>query len=268
MEAKQVFFASKDGTQVPMFVLHRKGLSLDGARPTILYGYGGWGISMVPAYRSTAVAWVEANGVYAIANIRGGGEYGEAWHRAGMRETKQNVFDDFLGGAAYLQENGYCSPATLGIEGGSNGGILVGSCITQAPDRFCSAVCSAPVLDMVRFDRMPGGQISYGELGNPNIAEEFAYLYAYSPYHHVVPGTEYPAVLFTVFESDSRVAPWHARKMCAALQAATTSRQPILYRREAQVGHAARSLSRSIELSVDTVAFHAHHLGLTFTTGT
>ena len=185
---------------------------------------------MVPGYRSTAVAWVEAGGVYAIADIRGGCEYGEAWHRAGMRETKQNVFDDFLAAADYLQDNRYCSPATLGIEGGSNGGILVGACITQAPARFSSAVCTAPVLDMVRFDRMPGGQISCGELGNPNIAEDFEFLYPYSPYHHVVAGTEYPAVLFTVFESDARAAPCTPGK-CARPTAGNHVKQPILYQR-------------------------------------
>ncbi len=262
VEAKQVFFSSKDGTQVPMFVLHRQGLSLDGERPTVLYGYGGWAIAQEPGYQTAALAWVEQGGVYAVANIRGGSEYGEAWHRAGMREHKQSVFDDFIAAAEWLAANGYTSPEHLGIQGGSNGGILVGACVTQRPELFASAVCGAPLLDMVRFDQAPNGQIAYGELGNPHVASEFEYLYAYSPYHRVPDGTAYPAVLFSVFDADARVPPWHARKTCAALQFATASDRPVLYRREEQVGHAARSLSRAIELSVDILSFQAANLGL------
>jgi prolyl oligopeptidase len=262
IEASQIFYTSKDGTRVPMFILHRKGLTLDGRRPTILYGYGGWGASMVPAYRASAVAWIEQGGVYAIANIRGGGEYGEAWHRDGKLENKQNVFDDFVAAGEWLIDHGYTSSDHLGIEGGSNGGILVGACLTQRPDLFASVVCLAPVLDMLRFDKAPGGEISFGELGNPHLAEEFEYLYAYSPYHRVRDGVDYPAVLFGVFESDIRVPPWHARKMCAALQHATRSDRPILFRSEDQVGHAGRSVTRSIDLTADTLSFHASMLGL------
>ena len=262
VEAKQVFFSSEDGTQVPMFVLHRQGLSLDGERPTVLYGYGGWAISQEPGYQPAALAWVEQGGVYAVANIRGGSEYGEAWHRAGMREHKQNVFDDFIAAAEWLVANGYTSPRHLGIQGGSNGGILVGACVTQRPDLFASAVCGAPLLDMVRFDQAPNGQIAYGELGNPHVDREFEYLYAYSPYHRVAEGTAYPAVLFSVFDADARVPPWHARKTCAALQFATASDRPVLYRREEHVGHAARSQTRAIELDVDATCFQAANLGL------
>lgn len=262
VEARQVFFESKDGTTVPMFVLQREGLETEGPRPTILYGYGGWGISLPPRYSPQILTWVEAEGTYAIANIRGGREYGEAWHRAGMRENKQNVFDDFIAGAEWLIENRYAAPGCLGIEGGSNGGILMGAMLTQRPELFASVVCSAPVLDMVRFDKMPGGEVSHNELGNPGDPREFEWLYAYSPYHRVSKGTDYPATLFVVFESDARVAPWHAYKTCAALQWATSSGQPILLRAEEAVGHAARSLTRLVELTVDTLCFHASRLGL------
>ncbi|MDQ1404299.1 MAG: prolyl oligopeptidase, partial [Actinomycetota bacterium] len=263
ISAKQVFFTSKDGTQIPMFVIARDDIELDGQRPTILYGYGGFNIAMEPGYSSNVLGWVEQGGVYAIANLRGGSEYGEEWHRAGMRANKQNVFDDFIGAGEWLVANRYTSPDHLGISGGSNGGLLVGAALTQRPDLFRSVVCSAPLLDMVRYEQFSIGRTWNDEYGTADDPDELQWLLGYSPYHHVHEGTEYPAVLFTSFDSDSRTDPCHARKMCAALQWATTAvDRPILFRREAKVGHAARSITRTIDLSVDTFTWNAAQLGL------
>jgi prolyl oligopeptidase len=258
----RVFVPSTDGARVPMFVIARADAPRDGARPTILYGYGGFGNALTPSYASTAVAWVEAGGVYVIANLRGGNEYGEAWHRAGMREQKQHTFDDFVACAERLIADGWTSPQHLGISGGSNGGLLVGAALTQRPDLFASVVCSAPLLDMVRYERFGLGATWNDEYGSAEVPEELEWLLSYSPYHHVVEGVDYPAVLFTVFDGDSRVDPLHARKLCAALQWATSGDRPILLRRERDVGHGARSVSRSIDLTVDTLAFEADRLGL------
>ena len=255
--ARQVFYASKDGTQVPMFVLSPPG---DVPRPTILNGYGGFNISMTPGYSASIAAWVEAGGTYAIACLRGGSEEGEEWHRAGMRERKQNTFDDVHAAAEWLRANGVAS--RLGISGGSNGGLLVGAALTQRPDLYDAVVCSAPLLDMVRYERFGLGQTWNDEYGTADDATELGWLVGYSPYHAVREGTAYPAVLFTVFDSDTRVDPFHARKMCAALQHATSSERRVLHRREKDVGHGARSISRSVELSVDTMAFFAAQLGL------
>jgi prolyl oligopeptidase len=256
--ARQVFYASKDGTQVPMFVLEPPG---DGTpRPTILYGYGGFNVPMTPGYSAAVATWVEAGGAYAIACLRGGSEEGEEWHRAGMRERKQNVFDDFHAAAEWLRANGVSS--TVGISGGSNGGLLVGAAVTQRPDLYDAVVCSAPLLDMVRYERFGLGTTWADEYGTADDSTELGWLLGYSPYHHVTEGTAYPAVLFTVFDSDTRVDPLHARKMAAALQHATASAEPVVVRREVDVGHGARSISRTVELSVDTAAFLAHHLGL------
>lgn len=260
--ATQVFVDSSDGARVPMVVLAREGTPLDGTNPTILYGYGGFANSLTPSYASTSTAWVEAGGVYVIANLRGGSEYGEVWHRAGMRDQKQHTFDDFLACAERLVADGWTSPANLGISGGSNGGLLVGAALTQRPDLFASVVCSAPLLDMVRYERFGLGATWNDEYGRADDPVELSWLLSYSPYHRVVEGTDYPAVLFTVFDRDSRVDPLHARKLCAALQHATTSDAPVLLRRETDVGHGARSVSRSIELTVDTLAFQAERLGL------
>jgi prolyl oligopeptidase len=263
ISSKQVFVASKDGTQVPMFVIARDDIDLDGARPTVLYGYGGFNVAMDPAYSSNVLGWVEQGGVYAIANLRGGSEYGEEWHRAGMRANKQNVFDDFIAAGEWLVASRYTSPGHLGISGGSNGGLLVGAALTQRPDLFRSVVCSAPLLDMVRYEQFSIGRTWNDEYGTAEKADELEWLLGYSPYHQVHDGTEYPAVLFTSFDSDSRTDPCHARKMCAALQWATTAADhPILFRREAKVGHSARSITRSIELSVDTFTWNAAQLGL------
>jgi len=213
----------------------------------------------------TAAAWVEAGGVWAIANLRGGSEFGESWHRAGMRALKQNVFDDFAACARWIVAERWAEPAGLGIYGGSNGGLLVGAALTQHPDQFAAVVCSAPLLDMVRYERFGLGVTWNDEYGTAEVAEELAWLFAYSPYHHVVDGTAYPATLFTVFDADTRVDPLHARKMCARLQAATAAgfdRAPILFRREARVGHAARSVGRTTALAADILAFLADRLGL------
>lgn len=260
--ATQVFVDSTEGARVPMVVLAREGTALDGNNPTILYGYGGFANSLTPAYASTSAAWVEAGGVYVIANLRGGGEYGEAWHRAGMREQKQHTFNDFLACAERLVADGWTSPAKLGISGGSNGGLLVGAALTQRPDLFASVVCSAPLLDMVRYERFGLGATWNDEYGRADDPVELSWLLSYSPYHRVVEGADYPAVLFPVFDHDSRVDPLHARKLCARLQHATTGDAPILLRREVDVGHGARSVSRNIELAVDTLAFQAERLGL------
>jgi prolyl oligopeptidase len=266
---EQHTYQSPDGTDVRLFLLHRDDVVPDGARPTILYGYGGFNNPMMPAYSSNTAAWVEAGGVYAIACIRGGSEEGEAWHRAGMRDKKQNVFDDFLAAAHWLIDERWTSPDHLGISGGSNGGLLVGAALTQRPDLFASVVCSAPLLDMVRYERFGLGVTWNDEYGTADDPEEFGWLIGYSPYHRVVGDTRYPAVLFTVFDSDTRVDPNHARKMCAALQAATSSdpaARPVLFRREVNVGHGARSVSRTVHLGADTGAFHAAQLGLALPT--
>ena len=261
--ARQVTYPSPDGTQVRMFVLSSGDES--GPRPTILYGYGGFNVPLTPGYSAAILAWVEQGGVYAVANLRGGSEEGEAWHRAGMRERKQNVFDDFAAAARWLVDSGTTTPDHLGISGGSNGGLLVGAAVAQHPDLFAAAVCSAPLLDMVRYERFGLGTTWSDEYGRADDPEELGWLLSYSPYHAVRAGVRYPAVLFTVFDADTRVDPLHARKMCAALQVATTApfeEAPVLLRREQKVGHSARSVSRTVELAVDTMSFLADRLGL------
>jgi prolyl oligopeptidase len=280
VSTRQLTFTSKDGTEVRMLVIsagpggrppgppdRRSAAEPAPAspRPTILYGYGGFDISMSPAYSASVLAWVEAGGVYAIAALRGGGEEGEDWHRAGMREHKQNVFDDFHAAATALISGGWTTADQLGISGGSNGGLLVGAAVTQWPGQFAAAACSAPLLDMVRYERFGLGQTWNDEYGTASQADELGWLLGYSPYHHVRPGTRYPATLFTVFDNDTRVDPVHARKMCAAMQYATAARwpdRPVVLRREAEVGHGARGVSRSVALSADTLAFLAFHTGL------
>jgi prolyl oligopeptidase len=259
--ARQVTYQSKDGRPVRMLVISGEDAAA-GARPAILYGYGGFDISLTPAYSPNVLAWVAAGGVYAIANLRGGGEEGEEWHRAGMLDHKQNVFDDFHAAAETLIRQGWTTAEQLAISGGSNGGLLVGAALVQRPDLYAAVICSAPLLDMVRYEKFGLGQTWNEEYGTASDAEQLGWLLAYSPYHHVVEGTAYPAVLFTVFTSDTRVDPVHAYKMCAALQHATSSGRPVLLRAEDQVGHGARAVSRSAELSGDTLAFAARHTGL------
>jgi prolyl oligopeptidase len=264
--AEQVSYSSADGTTVRMIVLTAAGrAAAAGPRPAILYGYGGFNISLTPEYTASILAWVEAGGVYAVANLRGGSEEGEEWHRAGMRAHKQNVFDDFHAAAEKLIADGWTTSDQLAVWGGSNGGLLVGASVTQRPDLTAAAVCSAPLLDMIRYERFGLGESWNDEYGTVASAEEFGWLRAYSPYHHVRAGAAYPAVLFTVFDGDTRVDPLHARKLCAALQDATCapiSQRPVLLRREANVGHSARAVSKSVALAAEGLAFVARQTGL------
>jgi prolyl oligopeptidase len=262
--ASQITYHSADGTPVRMVIVepgegseHRCG-----ERPTILYGYGGFDVSMTPGYSASILAWVEAGGVYAVAGLRGGSEEGEEWHRAGMLGRKQNVFDDFRAAASHLISAGITSPERLAVWGGSNGGLLVGAAVTQWPALVSAAVCSAPLLDMVRYERFGLGATWNTEYGSAASAEELSWLFAYSPYHRVVPGTAYPAVLFTVFTNDTRVDPLHAYKTCAALQHASASGRPVLLRAEAQVGHGQRAVSLTAALTGDCLAFVARETGL------
>ncbi|WP_138733027.1 prolyl oligopeptidase family serine peptidase [Modestobacter excelsi] len=252
---------SADGTPVHLFVLSQTGTP-ETPRPTVLYGYGGFNVSLTPAYSAQALAWVAAGGVWVVANLRGGSEHGEDWHRAGMRERKQNVFDDFTAAAEHLIASGWTTPAQLAVMGGSNGGLLVGAMTTQHPDLVAAVVCSAPLLDMVRYELFGLGRTWNDEYGTASDPEELGWLLGYSPYHRVVEGTAYPAVLFTTFESDTRVHPLHARKLAAALQHATSAEAPIVLRRELSVGHGARAVSRTVGLAADQLAFLAAFTGL------
>ncbi len=267
--SRLVTYRSADGTEVRLTVIAAGGEGpAAGPRPTVLYGYGGFGVAMTPAYASTIVGWVAAGGVWAVANLRGGSEEGEAWHRAGMRENKQRVFEDFEAAGEWLVAEGWTTSAMLGILGGSNGGLLVGAAITRRPDLWRAAVCSAPLLDMVRYEQCGLGATWSDEFGSASEPTELSWLLGYSPYHHVTAGVAYPAVLFTVFDSDTRVDPLHARKMAAALQGATSAApedRPVLLRAEADVGHGARSVRRSVALAADELAFLGDHVGLDVT---
>ena len=268
----QVTCESADGTEVRMIVIspldaaggdvREAGAAPAAPRPAILYGYGGFGLGMNPGYSAAILAWVELGGVYAVAGLRGGNEEGEDWHRAGMLEHKQNVFADFHAATGKLIGDGWTTPRQLAISGGSNGGLLVGAAMTQHPELYAAVVCSAPLLDMVRYEKFGLGQTWNVEYGSADDPDQLGWLLSYSPYHHVREGTSYPATLFTVFGSDTRVDPMHARKMCAALQHATASDLPILLRSESEVGHGARAVSRAVTLSADTLAFFAHFTGL------
>lgn len=270
VRVRQVVATSADGTAVRAFVVAPAGALDDAGRPlapapTILYGYGGFQISLDPAYSAGTLAWVEAGGVYVVANLRGGGEEGEAWHRAGMRDRKQNVFDDFVAVASLLVDDGWTTPGQLACWGGSNGGLLVGAAVTQRPDLFAAAVCSAPLLDMVRYQLFGLGRTWSEEYGDAEVPEELGWLLSYSPYHAVRPGVAYPATLFTVFEGDTRVDPLHARKTAAAMQAATSAppdERPVLIRRETGVGHGGRALSRTVALTAEQLQFVADRTGL------
>ncbi|MGQ0624558.1 MAG: prolyl oligopeptidase family serine peptidase [Sporichthyaceae bacterium] len=264
----QITYTSADGTEVRMFLMYRTGTAGAGPRPATLYGYGGFGISLTPAYSAGILAWVEAGGVYAVANLRGGGVEGEDWHRDGMLATKQNTFDDLHAGAQWLIDYNWTTPAQLSIAGGSNGGLLVGAAMTQRPDLYAAVVCSAPLLDMVRYELFGLGETWNSEYGTAADPEQLGWLLGYSPVHAVREGVPYPALLLTIFDGDSRVDTMHARKFAAALQHANAADTPILVRREADVGHGARALSRAIEVSVDSLTFAAHHSrGLTFGSG-
>ena len=261
---EQVWYRSADGTLVSMFIVARAGTPRDGSAPALLTGYGGFNISRTPLFDRRMFFWLEQGGVYALPNLRGGGEYGEEWHRAGMRERKQNVFDDFIAAAEYLIAEGYTRPERLAILGGSNGGLLVGAAMTQRPDLFRAVVCQVPLLDMLRYHRFLIARLWIPEYGSADDPEQFAYLYAYSPYHRVEDGTPYPAVLLTTATSDTRVAPLHARKMAARLQAATGSDLPVLLRVETAAGHGAgKPLGKQIAEQTDIWTFVCDQLGVT-----
>ncbi len=255
-ETRQIIYTSQDGTRVPMFITHRKGLALDGRNPTVLYGYGGFGIALTPAFSVSVLTWLELGGVYAVANLRGGGEYGEEWHQAGTKLKKQNVFDDFIAAAEWLVANHYTTPQKLAIAGGSNGGLLVGAALTQRPDLFGAALPAVGVMDMLRFHKFTIGWAWASDYGSAEDAGEFKALLAYSPLHALKPGTKYPATLITTADHDDRVVPAHSFKFAAALQAAQTGRAPVLIRIETKAGHGAgKPTTKLIEEAADRWAF-------------
>ncbi len=237
VEVEQVWYASKDGARIPMFLAHRRGIARDGGNPTLLTGYGGFNVAELPAYSVRAAWWIEQGGLYALPNLRGGGEFGDAWHQAGMLDRKQNVFDDFIAAAQWLVENRYTRPERLAISGRSNGGLLVGAAFTQRPELFGAVICGYPLLDMVRYHRFLVASYWVPEYGSSDDPAQLKTLLAYSPYHHVTKGTRYPAVLLETGDADTRVAPLHARKMTALLQASTGSDKPVLLRYDTKAGH-------------------------------
>ncbi len=262
-ETKQVFYNSKDGTRVPMFIVHKKGLVLDGRNPTVLYGYGGFRISLTPSFSTANVAWMEMGGVYAVPNLRGGGEYGKEWHDAGKKLKRQNVFDDFIAAAEWLIANKYTSPAKLAISGGSNGGLLVGACMTQRPELFGAALPAVGVMDMLRFHKFTVGWGWVSDYGSADNPEEFRALYAYSPLHNLKAGVKYPATLVTTSDHDDRVVPAHSFKFAAALQAAQAGDKPVLIRIETKAGHGAgKPITKVIEEQADKWAFLVANLGM------
>ena len=261
---EQVWYTSKDGTQVPMFLVHREDVELDGNQPTLLYGYGGFAVSLQPRFSSFTTLWIEQGGVYALANLRGGSEFGDEWHKAGMLENKQNVFDDFIAAAEWLIDNEYTNPERLAIQGGSNGGLLVGAAMTQRPELYRAVLCQFPDLDMVRYwqfdNNNPPALLEYGDASDP---EQFKFLYAYSPYQKVTDGVAYPAVMLTSGDGDTRVPPLQARKMTARLQAATSSDRPIFLRYDTKAGHAGgQPLSKTVDNLSLEMAFLFSQLGM------
>ncbi|MGB2627403.1 MAG: prolyl oligopeptidase family serine peptidase [Candidatus Acidiferrum sp.] len=262
-ETKQVFYQSKDGTRVPMFLSYKKGLVLNGRNPTLLYGYGGFNITTSPVYRPLALALLEQGFVFASANIRGGGEYGEKWHEAGIKLLKQNVFDDFIAAAEWLVANKYSSPDHLAINGGSNGGLLVGAVVNQRPDLFRVAVPQVGVMDMLRFQKFTIGWNWVADYGSSDNADEFKALYAYSPVHNIRPNTKYPATLITTADHDDRVVPAHSFKYAATLQALASHDNPVLIRIDTKSGHGASSTTKAIELTADVYSFIFYNLGVT-----
>jgi len=266
-EVKQVWYASKDGTRVPMFVFCQKGLALDGRNPALLTGYGGFNVSNTPEFRASRFVWLEHGGVFAVANLRGGAEFGEEWHRAGMLDKKQNVFDDFIAAAEYLIAERYTDKEHLAIQGGSNGGLLMGAALTQRPDLFRAVVCQVPLLDMLRYQNFQIAKLWIPEYGSADDPKQFEWLYAYSPYHHVKAGTEYPAILFMTADTDTRVDPMHAKKMAALLQAEAANGQnrqrPILLRIDIKAGHGAgKPITKQIEEQTDVYSFLFWQLGV------
>jgi prolyl oligopeptidase len=266
-DVEQVWYSSKDGTKVPMFVVSKKGIEKNGKNPTLLTGYGGFNVSMTPDFRRGVYLWMEHGGVFAVANLRGGAEFGEDWHRAGMLEKKQNVFDDFIAAGEYLIAQKYTDRDHLAIQGGSNGGLLMGAMITQRPDLFRAVVCQVPLLDMLRYQNFQIAKLWVPEYGSAEDARQFDWLYAYSPYHHVKAGQEYPAILFMTGDTDTRVDPMHAKKMAALLQAEArngdSQEKPILLRIETKAGHGAgKPVTKQIEESTDVYSFLFWQLGI------
>ncbi|EGU0165996.1 S9 family peptidase [Vibrio parahaemolyticus] len=263
-ESKQVFYTSKDGTQVPMIISYKKGISLDGSAPTMLYGYGGFNISLTPMFSGNVANWLELGGIYAVANMRGGGEYGKAWHNAGTQQQKQNVFDDFIAAAEYLIENDYTSSERLAIRGGSNGGLLVGACMTQCPELFKVALPAVGVLDMLRYHTFTSGEGWKYDYGTSEQSEAmFRYLLGYSPVHNVKEGVQYPATLVTTADHDDRVVPAHSYKFIAELQDKQQGENPVLIRIDVNAGHGAgMPLSKQIDLTTDVYAFTLHNMGI------
>jgi prolyl oligopeptidase len=266
-EVKQLWYASKDGTRVPMFVFHKKGLLLNGKNPTLLTGYGGFNVSNTPEFRAGRFAWLEHGGVFAVANLRGGAEFGEEWHRAGMLEKKQNVFDDFIAAGEFLISEKYTDKEHLAIQGGSNGGLLVGAVLTQRPDLFRAVVCQVPLLDMLRYQNFQIAKLWIAEYGSAEDPRQFDFIYAYSPYHHVKAGTEYPAAIFMTADTDTRVDPMHAKKMAALMQAEAANGQsrerPILLRIDSKAGHGqGKPVTKQIEELTDLYSFLFWQLGV------
>ena len=262
-ESKQVWYRSKDGTKIPMFIVHKRGANKDGSNPTYLYGYGGFNISLTPSFSPSVLVWLEMGGVFAQPSLRGGGEYGEAWHKAGMLDSKQNVFDDFIAAGEYLVAEGWTSPERLAIGGGSNGGLLVGACMNQRPDLFGAGLPAVGVMDMLRFHKFTIGWAWVSDYGSPDDPDQFRDLLAYSPLHNLVPGTSYPATLITTADHDDRVVPAHSFKYAAALQAAQGGEAPCLIRIETKAGHGAGvPTSKVIEESADKWAFLARRFGM------
>lgn len=258
---ERIFYNSSDGTRIPMFITHKKGIKRDHQNPTLLYGYGGFNISITPGFSPSRVAWLEQGGILAVANLRGGGEYGEEWHLAGKLENKQNVFDDFIAAAEHLIATGYTEPDRLAIQGRSNGGLLVGAVMTQRPDLFGACLPAVGVMDMLRFHKFTAGQFWRDEYGSADNAEEFPTLRAYSPYHNIKPGTHYPATMIETADTDDRVVPMHSFKFAAELQRAQAGPAPILLRVESKAGHGAGTpTTKRIEQAADTWAFLLHHL--------
>lgn len=253
---EQVFFKSKDGTRVPMFLAYKKGLKKDGSNPTLLYGYGGFSISLTPSFSVARLGWMEMGGIFAMPNLRGGGEYGEEWHQGGTKLNKQNVFDDFIAAGEWLIENGYTKTEKLAIQGGSNGGLLVGACMTQRPDLFGVCLPAVGVMDMLRFHKFTAGRFWVDDYGSADDPKQFAAIYKYSPYHNIKPGTKYPATMVTTADTDDRVVPGHSFKFAAALQAAQAGEAPNLIRIETRAGHGAgKPTSKIIEEVADQWAF-------------
>jgi len=266
--ARQIFYESKDGTKVPMFLVHRRGIRLDGNNPTLLYGYGGFNQSMKPTFSTSRLMWLEQGGVFAMPNLRGGGEFGEEWHKAGTLERKQNVFDDFIAAAEWLVGHDYTRPDRLAIQGGSNGGLLTAACVLQRPDLFGVVLSQVPVIDMLRYHRFTIGAYWKPDYGDPENPDHFKALLAYSPAHNVKPGTRFPSMLITTADTDTRVHPMHAKKFAAAVQSANVSDKPTLLRVETKAGHGAgKPTSKQIEEAADIYSFTMDRVGLTYTPG-